>query len=54
MDESYSSAGDWYAMGNYGHDGYQNGISTGGCKRDIMGPLQPRGRKWSKTVPYDR
>lgn len=37
----YSSAGDWYAMGNYGRDGYRvdyrDGASYRGRKRDSMG-----------------
>ena len=41
MGEGYSNAGDWYAMGNYGRDGYhpdyRDGTSYRGRKRDIMG-----------------
>lgn len=37
----YSSAGDWYAMGNYGRDGYRgeyrDGTSYRGRKRDSIG-----------------
>lgn len=41
MGEGYSNAGDWYAMGNYGRDGYRvdyrDGTSYRGRKRDSMG-----------------
>ena len=41
MGEGYSGAGDWYAMGNYGRDGYRpdyrDGVSYRGRKRDSMG-----------------
>lgn len=41
MGGSYSNAGDWYAMGNYGRDGYRDeyrgGNSYRGRKRDSMG-----------------
>ncbi len=41
MGEGYSSAGDWYAMGNYGHDGYRpdyrDSSSYRGRRRDSMG-----------------
>ena len=41
MGEGYSNAGDWYAMGNYGRDGYRadyrDGVSYRGRKRDSMG-----------------
>lgn len=41
MGEGYSSAGDWYAMGNYGRDSYRpdyrDGISYRGRRRDSMG-----------------
>lgn len=37
----YSNAGDWYAMGNYGRDGYRgdyrDSMSYRGRKRDSMG-----------------
>lgn len=40
-DDGYSGAGDWYAMGNYGRDGYRvdyrDGTSYRGRKRDSMG-----------------
>ena len=40
-EDGYSGAGDWYAMGNYGRDGYRNdyrdGTSYRGRKRDSMG-----------------
>lgn len=38
MGEGYSSAGDWYAMGNYGErPGYRDSASYRGRKRDSMG-----------------
>lgn len=41
MGGEYSNAGDWYAMGNYGRDGYRDdyrgGNSYRGRKRDSMG-----------------
>lgn len=41
MGGEYSNAGDWYAMGNYGRDGYRvdyrDGTSYRGRKRDSMG-----------------
>lgn len=41
MGGEYSNAGDWYAMGNYGRDGYRvdyrDGTSYRGRKRDNMG-----------------
>lgn len=37
MGDGYSNAGDWYAMGNYGRDGYRGGISYRGRRRDSMG-----------------
>ncbi len=38
MGEGYSSAGDWYAMGNYGdRSGYRDSVSYRGRKRDSMG-----------------
>lgn len=41
MGEGYSSAGDWYAMGNYGRDGYRpdyrDGNSYRGRRRDSLG-----------------
>lgn len=41
MADGYSNAGDWYAMGNYGRDGYRDdyrgGNSYRGRKRDSMG-----------------
>lgn len=41
MGVEYSNAGDWYAMGNYGRDGYRvdyrDGTSYRGRKRDSMG-----------------
>lgn len=38
MGEGYSSAGDWYAMGNYGErPGYPDSVSYRGRKRDSMG-----------------
>jgi hypothetical protein len=38
MGEGYSSAGDWYAMGNYGErPGYRDSVSYRGRKRDSMG-----------------
>lgn len=40
-ENGYSGAGDWYAMGNYGRDGYRvdyrDGTSYRGRKRDSMG-----------------
>lgn len=40
-ENGYSGAGDWYAMGNYGRDGYpadyRTGTSYRGRKRDSMG-----------------
>ena len=41
MGEGYSSAGDWYAMGNYGRDSYRpdyrDGSSYRGRRRDSLG-----------------
>lgn len=38
MGEGYSSAGDWYAMGNYDErPGYRDSVSYRGRKRDSMG-----------------
>lgn len=38
MGGEYSNAGDWYAMGNYGHRvDYRDGTSYRGRKRDSMG-----------------
>ena len=39
MGEGYSNAGDWYAMGNYGRDGYRDDYRTSyrGRRRDSMG-----------------
>lgn len=38
MGEGYSSAGDWYAMGNYGdRAGYRDSVSYRGRRRDSMG-----------------
>lgn len=39
MGDSYSNAGDWYAMGNYGRDGYRDDYRSSyrGRKRDSMG-----------------
>lgn len=40
MGGEYSNAGDWYAMGNYGRDGYRDDYRSGnsyrGRKRDSM------------------
>lgn len=37
MGGEYSNTGDWYAMGNYGRDGYRDDYRYRGRKRDSMG-----------------